>query len=265
MDKIKAHYVKVAEECGSLKQSTMKDLNIRDLEVDKIIEVLNAVKTYYKDPKILELGCGNGYTAEQISKRLDFSKMTCIDYCQEFIEIANERKITGVTFGIGDVLTLDFEDSIFDIIFTERCLINLDSWDKQQKALEEIRRILKKNGVYIMVESFVDSLNNLNEARTAVGLDSIPQPFHNLYFEKEKFLKFIKNKFQHFSISHPESELGDCENFLSTYYFGSKVLYPAIIAGKKELEYNNKFVEFFKYMPSYGNYGYIKLFILKKI
>jgi len=264
MDKIKEYYIKVAEEWDSSKQSSMKDINIRDLEVDKIIEILNTVKTYYINPTILEVGCGNGYTAEQIVKRLNIPQMTCVDYCQELVEIAIKRGIDGLTFKVEDVLDLGFKDSSFDIVFTERCLINLDSWEKQQKAIEEIRRVLKKDGAFIMVESFANNLEKLNDARSAVGLDIIPQPFHNLFFEKEQFNDFIKGKFNDFSINHPEPKLGMCENFLSSYYFGSKVLYPALIAGKKELEYNNKFVEFFKYMPNYGDYGYVNMFVLEK-
>ena len=213
MDKIKEHYVKIAEECGSSKQSTMKDTNIRDLEVDKIIDILDTVKTYFTNPKILEVGCGNGYTAEQIIKKLNISQMTGVDYCKELVEIAKKRALNGIVFNVGDVFNLELEDSSFDIVFTERCLINLDSWEKQQKSLEEIRRVLKKDGVFIMVESFADSLENLNEARRVVGLDAIPQPFHNLFFEKEKFLRFIKEKFQDFSISHQESRLGDKKIF----------------------------------------------------
>ena len=265
MYKIKEHYKEIAEEYGASKQSSMKDINIRDIEIDKIIDVLNVVKTYFNNPKILEVGSGNGYASEQIVNKLNIQSIRCIDFCEDLVEIAKKRNVKGVTYEVGDVLNLKFEDSSFDIVFTERCLINLDSWEKQQKALEEIRRVLKKNGVFIMVESFADSLKNLNEARNAVGLDSIPQPFHNVFFENKKFSKFIKKKFEDFSINHPEPRLENCKNFLSSYYFGSKVLYPALIAGKKELEYNNKFVEFFRYMPSYGDYGYVNMFVLKKV
>ena len=79
MDKVKAHYVKVAGECGSSKQSTMKDTNIRDLEIDKIVDVINIVTTYCTNSTILEVGCGNGYTAEQIVRRLNISSLTCVD------------------------------------------------------------------------------------------------------------------------------------------------------------------------------------------
>lgn len=260
MDKIKEHYIKEAKEFGASKQATMKDDNVRGREIEKIIEYLNTLKTYFKNPRILEIGCGNGYTAEQVVKQLSVEKLTCIDFCEDFIEIAKKRNLKNVDFKIGDVLNLGFDDDSFDIVYDERCLINLDSWEKQQKALNEVRRVLKVGGVFLMIEAFTDGLDNLNEARKVVGLDPIPQPYFDLFFDKNKFLQFIKDKFEDFSVEHQNNE-----NFLSSYYFGSRVLYPSLIAGKKELVYNNKFVEFFKHLPCYGNYSYVQMFALKKI
>lgn len=263
-NKIKEHYIEEAKVLGDSKQSTMRDVNIRDKEVEKIIECLRTLKGSFDNPKILEIGCGNGYTAEQIVNLLNVNSLTCIDFCEDLIEIAKKRDLKNVVFKNGDVLNLDFGNNSFDIVFCERCLINMDSWEKQQKALNEIWRVLKGDGVFIMIECFTDGLNNLNEAREAVGLDAIPQPFHNLFFDKEKFLEFINGKFKRTCVDSQNLALQFSENFLSSYYFGSRALYPALVAGKKELLYNNKFVEFFKYLPPYGNYGSIQLFILRK-
>ncbi len=259
MDEIKEHYIKQAKEYGLSKKSTMKDVNTREKEVEVILKYLKILAEQIENPKILELGCGNGYTAEQIIKRLDLKNYTGVDFCEDFVKLANQRNLSNVKFQTGNVLSLNFEDSSFDIVFTERCLINLDSWDKQKGSLDEIRRILKLGGYFIMIEAFTDGLENLNEARNTLGLESVPQPFHNIFFDKEKFLDFIKSKFQLY-----EDDLSVI-NFLSSYYFGSRVMYPALIAGKKDLVYNNKFVEFFRYIPSYGNYCSIQCYILKKI
>lgn len=258
MDEIKEHYEKQAKEYGLSKQSTMKDVNTREKEVDLILKYLKILLEKIENPKILEIGCGNGYTAEQIMKCLDLKNYTGVDFCEDFIELANQRNLSNAKFQTGNVLGLNFEDSSFDIIFTERCLINLDTWDKQKDSLNEIRRILKSEGYFIMIEAFTDGLENLNGARNTLGLDSVPQPFHNVFFDKDKFLDFIKGKFR---LYENDSSI---INFLSSYYFGSRVLYPALIAGKKDLVYNNKFIEFFKYIPSYGSYCSIQCFILKK-
>jgi len=257
LDKIKKHYKEQAEKYGTSKQMSMKDTNTRDMEVEEIIKYLRIIKTNYRNPKILEIGCGNGYTAGEINEKLNLG-LIGIDFSEDLIRIAKSRKLDGVEFIVGNVLNMQFPDETFDIVFTERCLINLDSWKKQQKALNEIRRVLKVGGGFLMIEAFTDGLDNLNEARKVVGLDTIPQPFHNLYFDKLQFLQFIKGKFE------KHVNLSSSENFLSSYYFGSRVLYPALIAGKKEVIYNNKFVEFFKYLSSYGNYSPIQLFALKK-
>ena len=261
---VKEHYIKEAKEFGLSKQSTMRDINIKDKETEKTIQCLNILKDYFEKSKILEVGCGNGYVAEQITKKFDV-ELVGIDFCEEFIKIAKKRNLKKATFQVGDVLNLKFDNASFDIVFAERCLINLDSWKKQQKALNEIRRVLKDGGVFLMIEAFTDGLDNLNKARKSVGLDNIPQPYHNLFFNKKKFLQFIKDKFEDFSATHPSFAGENYENFLSSYYFGSRVLYPALIMGKKELVYNNKFVEFFRYMPGYGNYSSVQMFILKKI
>lgn len=252
MNKIEEHYKQQAEEHKGSKQATMKDITTREKEIEILLQQLKLIKNKVVNPRVLEIGCGNGYVSEQLSKQLEL-KMECIDFCEDFIEVAKQRNLSQVSFQVGNVLSLNHPNETFDSIFTERCLINLETWDNQKKALENIWKVLKNGGKYIMVESFTDGLKNLNDARNVVGLDSIKEPFHNIFFDKEKFINFIKGKF----------EIENHQTFMSSYFFGSRVLYPALARDK--LVYNNKFVEFFKHLPSYGNYSHIQLFVLKKI
>lgn len=261
MDKIKEYYIDRARKFGDSKRATMGDDNIRDKEIEKLIDGF-VLLSYFKNSRILEVGCGNGYVAEQISNQLGV-KLTCIDFCEELIEIAKNRNLENVDFKVGNALNLDFDDASFDFVFTERCLINLDSWEKQKVALNEIRRVLRVGGGFLMIEAFTDGLDNLNKAREEAGLDPIKQPYWDLFFDKGEFLKFIKGKFVDASLLDFSGE--KYRNFLSSYYFGSRVLYPALVAGKKEVIYNTKFVEFFRYLPAYGNYSPVQMFILEKI
>jgi len=259
--KIKEHYEKEAKEYGNSKQFSMRDINIKDIEVKKIKEVISIIKSYLKGTDILEVGCGNGYTAEQIINEIDIESITGIDTCKKLIDIANKRKLKKAIFKENDILELREQNS-FDIVLSERCLINFSTWENQKKAINNIHRLLKKGGIFIMIEGFSDSLQNLNDARNSIGLGSIPQASHNLNFDRIKFLEYIDDKFIEFS--EPLSYLEDCKNFLSSYYFGSRVIYPALLKNPEKIEYNNKFIEFFRDIPAYGNYATINMYILEK-
>ena len=251
MDKIKEHYQQQAKEYQNSPKSTMQDTFTREKEMEALLKQLKLITGEHPNPKILEIGCGNGYVAEQLSQELNIP-IKGIDFCKEFIEIAKQRKAPLVFFSVGNVLELNYPDDTFDIIFTERCLINLETWENQQKALENIWRKLKPGGKYIMIESFRDGLENLNQARAVIGLEPIPETFHNLFFEKNDFLHSIEDKFE--TETH--------QKFMSSYFFGSRVIYPALAPG--DLKYNNKFIEFFRDLPAYGNYSHLQLYVLKK-
>jgi ubiquinone/menaquinone biosynthesis C-methylase UbiE len=262
MDKIKEHYKNLARTLGLAKDLSMKDLFTKDAEIKEIKKYLEYLLNKKNNSKIVELGCGNGFTAELLSTELDIN-IIGIDYCEELIEIAKKRKSPKVNFCVGNVLKLDFKDRSLDIIYTERCLINLDTWQKQKKALDEIHRVLKKGGVFIMLESFLDGLWVINEAREVVGLSPIEQPFHNKYFEKDKLFTHLKEKFIDLGTKDPHFNKIYNKNFLSSYYFGSRVLYPALIKNE-DIRYNNRFIEFFSFLKPYGNYSYIQILVFQK-
>jgi ubiquinone/menaquinone biosynthesis C-methylase UbiE len=265
MNRIKEHYIEQAKIWGDSKQSTMPDIFVRDKEIEKIIATLDILtKNNSQKMKILEIGCGNGYTAEQVSKKLGL-KLTGIDFCEDLISISRKRDITDVKFLIDDVLQLHFDSDSFNIIFTERCLINLETWELQMQGIKEIHRILKPGGFFIMLEAFKEGLANLNSAREVIGLTKIEEPFHNIYFNKKKLSDFMRLYFIRVKDSKNNQALDQDENFLSSYYFGSRVLYPALIEAKREIIYNSKFAEFFTFMPPYGEYSYVQMQVYQKI
>jgi len=257
--KINEHYDKQARMHGTSPKSTMPDLFIRKLEVEKIKTILKTISKNNKVNRVLEVGCGNGYTLNKFDKAFPFP-FYGIDYNQKMINLAKKRKTKKVIFKKQDILNLDFTSLSFDLVFTERCLINLESWKKQKLALNEICRVLKKGGHFILLEAFTDGLDELNNARKSIGLEPIPPAWHNFYLNKKILEKFFKNKFVNWPNSKTRIEY---DNFLSSYYFGSRVLYPALIKEKKII-YNNSFVKFFSFFPNYGNYSPIQVCVIKK-
>jgi len=250
-----------AQEKGLSELSTMPDKNIRRLSKDAIIEAL----TFYILGKncILEIGCGNGYLMDEIIKKLPDNYFFAIDSCYKMIEIARKRNINCI-FSTCSILDINNENE-FDIVISERCLINLPNWEQQKQAIQKIYDSLKDNGIFILIEVFIDeAIENLDQARKEFNLPETEFPDFNIQINKKQFFGFIKGKFEKYQDIYPKKMMPEYENFLSTYYFARNVLYPAL-KGNTNLKYNNKFVEFFSLLPNIGDFSYLKMFVLQKI
>lgn len=249
-NEVNAHYKLQAKKFGTSGRSTINDQNVRDLEIKCLLNYLP------HNGHVLEVGGGNGYTAKEIVANNDID-LKVIDFCEDQIKAAKEQLLPRkIDFEVGDVLNLQFTDNTFDAVYTERCLINLTSWEDQKQAISEIHRALKTGGLFIMMEAFTDGLDVMNNVRNEFGLNSIPQPSYDIFFEKAKLFEFVNGKF---------AILQD-DNFLSTYYFGSRILYPLLLSltSKMEPKDTSKFTEFFKLLPPIGHYSSIEAIVLKK-
>ena len=258
------HYKVQAAKHKDSALSTMEDPITRQKEVDLIRNFFNLPSIQTKTRDVLEIGCGNGYTLNLLQPQFKSFNFTGLDFSEDLLAIARERNLDSVKFVQGDVRKLQFKDESFDVVYTERCIINLLSWEEQQLALNEMHRVLRKGGYLFFMESFTEGYDNLNKARNELGLDSIPMPHHNLYFEKEVFEPFVRTKFEILFAN----ELGGNgtevpRNFLSSHYFTARVLHPLLTKGDPFMK-NTELVKFFSFLPPSGCYSPIEAYILKK-
>lgn len=97
--------------------------------------------------KVLDLGCGNGRFYELFKeKSIDY---TGVDNSEKLIEIA-KRRYPETKFLIADALNLSFPDNYFDKVYSFAFLHHIPSQEFRLKVLQEIRRVLKKEGVFIL-------------------------------------------------------------------------------------------------------------------
>lgn len=249
---VKDHYRNEAKEHGLALSSTMSDLTTRRLEIINILPYLK------KGDKCLEVGCGNGSGSIEISKAKKID-LTCIDFSHDLITLAQKQPVKGIkgkiNFQEQDILKLNIKNK-FDCVFTERCIINLLNWKDQKEALKNMVGALKKGGRLILLEAFKDGLDTLNKAREEIGLIANPPAYHNLLLEKVSLNEYLVGQGMKFVEEN---------NFLSSYYFGSRILYPALArSAKKEIVYNSAFASFFASLTPYGNYAHIKILSFKK-
>lgn len=98
---------------------------------------------------ILDLGCGNG----RFVRFLQQEKLTChylgVDNSRELIKIA-QKKHPNHHFVQGDQLKIPAEDETTDLVLSIRAFHHLPSQKTRNRALQEIRRVLSKNGTIII-------------------------------------------------------------------------------------------------------------------
>jgi len=76
-------------------------------------------------------------------------------------------------------------DNNYDIIVSQRFLINLTEWRLQSKVLLDFMSMLKPGGKLLMLEGSKQGVDSLNVFRAAWGLDAIPVKWHNLFFDDD--------------------------------------------------------------------------------
>src|SRR5262245_19010163 len=100
-------------------------------------------------------------------------------------EVAAEL-VGQVEFAVGDILHLAEGDASFDKLIVTRVIINLDSWEKQHRALDECARVLRPGGLLLLSEATLQGWSQLNAFRAEWHLPPIPMPPFNRYIDQEQ-------------------------------------------------------------------------------
>jgi len=247
------HYKRIAENYGDKATSTIKDQFIRNAEVSFILkEIERYKKGLNRSLVVLDVGCGNGYVLSVLSEKFPDSQFYGVEFTKELFEIANARNLGNVTFLNGDCRDKNFFSKKVDIIITERVLINIFNPNERIMAIENFQNLLNKGGRYILIESFVESWENLNKARKEMVLDLIPQSPQNRYIDEGLIKTMGELGFSEINGVFPS-------NYLSTYFYLTRIFHHLFRpkGGKKE---GSEFVKFFNEVlgPSNGNYSPIQ-------
>jgi ubiquinone/menaquinone biosynthesis C-methylase UbiE len=262
---IRQHYKEVAGKYGASSRSSMEDDVVREKEIEWIRNTLRILQDRQQSAlNVLDLGCGNGFVLQGLSELYPSCHFWGLDFSEDLLTIAQARNLPNVKLSQGDARNLLLAEDSFDFVYSERCLINILDAEEQMAALHEIARILKPGGHYLMIECFTDGLEDNNRARADCGLPSIKQAYHNRYFEKSAFLREINGLFTRAELSELErSSFHFHSNFLSSYYFVSRVLYPTIAKG--DVVRNSEVAKFFSFLPPIGNYSPVQAFLWSRV
>ncbi len=256
-DDIKAYWDRRAADNVEGAKATTDDVYMKEIEYQRLREVLLTYRSAVAD--VADIGCGDGVTTLKLCRAFPEIRFTGYDYSANMIRNA---KINHTNSGVTNARFVDFDivnnqvGDKYDLIYTTRCLINLPSEEMQFAALEKISGMLRNGGIYVMIENFIDGQEEFNSLRSLFGLPEIPVRDHNLYFRQENLMSFAKNIFEVASIS----------NISSLYYVVSRIIYSKICqANGEQPDYHDIHHRLASLLPICGNYGPIKMIVLKTI
>ena len=144
--------------------------------------------------KILDAGCGEGEGTLVYSK-IPKTVIHAVDFSNTRLRLAKKKLkgIKNVIFKQADFLNNYNLDNDYDIIISQRFLINLMKWNLQKKVLRDLLKMLRSGGKIILLEGCIDGVRELNKFRSLFGLEPIPVKWHNLFFDNKKLVKFMSN------------------------------------------------------------------------
>lgn len=97
-------------------------------------------------PVILDLGCGTGISSRQLAKRR--SSIIGCDVDVDMLAHASKEKYKNIKYVMGDAEKLPFLKQSFDAI----TMFTSFHWFTTKKALSEIKRVLKPNGIVFIIQ-----------------------------------------------------------------------------------------------------------------
>ena len=113
------------------------------------LEVMVRNAPLHQDSLVLDAGCGAGHTAMAFAPYVAW--VYACDFIGSMLEqvnlLARHRGIANVTPQLADIEDLPFLDSSFDIVSTR---YSAHHWNHPERALDEIRRVLKDSGILII-------------------------------------------------------------------------------------------------------------------
>ena len=156
----------------------------KDREVyEKMYELIRPV---VKDKTVLELATGTGLIARHIIKAAAHIEAT--DASVEMIaEAKRDNQSAKLHFSVQDMFRLPYADEYFDVVIVSN---GLHIVPQPEKALAEIHRVLKDDGVLI-APTFTHAGNSFSGKVRAFFMKLAGFPLHSKW-TSEEYLRFLR-------------------------------------------------------------------------
>ncbi|MDX1614059.1 MAG: class I SAM-dependent methyltransferase [Candidatus Promineifilaceae bacterium] len=105
---------------------------------------------------IVDVGCGTGATLRRAADFVSDGALIGIDPVPRMIEIAREQTAAHpaakrIEFRLSSADNLPVDDDVADFVFA---FDSFDFWGDKERAMDEVRRILRPDGRFVVVKDF---------------------------------------------------------------------------------------------------------------
>lgn len=121
--------------------------------------IVQELKSHQPTGILVDAGCGPGYLIANIAKSLPHLTIIGVDISQEMVNRAAQNLSSlglaeKVSFRQGDIQALPFEVNSIDFLIST---LSLHHWSEPKQALQEIHRVLKPGGQFLLFDIRRDS------------------------------------------------------------------------------------------------------------
>lgn len=143
-----------------------------------------------EDMIVADLGAGTGFYSLALSKIVPRGKVYAVevvpDYLHTILNKVKEAKITNVDCFLGDVEKIGgtkLKDGIIDRVVASNILFQVENKDK---FIEEVKRILKKDGKVLLIDWDMDASSPLRNKKEGISKERAIELFAKYGFIKER-------------------------------------------------------------------------------
>ncbi len=147
--------------------------------------------------RVLDVGTRSGEFILKLKDGFkDYSEMIGIDYDEKVIETTKKKlDFEDIHFSHMDAENMTFEDNSFDTVCISNTLHHLPDINK---ILNEMKRVLKPGGLFIVNEMFSDNQDEAQNTHVLLhclegAIDTVIGKCHNDTFEKQEIIDLIDN------------------------------------------------------------------------
>jgi len=158
---------------------------LQQLLINNFNKELLACLRKVRPKKILDVGCGEGFTLQVIKNSGFDAKLEGVDAVEEAVELAHKIH-PGLTISKGDIYTLPYKDNSFDVIICSEVLEHLTD---PQKALTELKRITSKYLILSVPNEPYFTIQRILRGKNILGLGAHPE--HVQWWTHGAFQKFV--------------------------------------------------------------------------